>query len=151
MSWTNVIVILLSCEPVLYTTIFVSSDSRVTKYLTWNPHSNIEETKNIITRWISDANNSTELTFAIEYNENNEVIGSINCFKVDLTFKQAEIGYCLAYDYFNHGIMTEALIGFVRFCFEIGRLPTINIRFYGEFHPFFFMEFFFNRSSACCT
>mgnify|MGYP003322775252 CR=1 FL=1 len=48
-----------------------ASDSRVTKYLTWNPHSNIEETKNIITRWISDANNSTELTFAIEYKENN--------------------------------------------------------------------------------
>lgn len=103
-----------------------ASDSRVTKYLTWNPHSNIEETKNIITRWISDANNSTELTFAIEYKENNEVIGSINCFKVDLSFKQAEIGYCLAYDYWNHGIMTEALIGFIRFCFDSLKLEKLN-------------------------
>lgn len=103
-----------------------ASDPRVTKYLTWNPHSNIEETKSIITRWISDANNSTELTFAIEYKENNEVIGSINCFKVDLTFKQAEIGYCLAYDYWNHGIMTEALRAFICFCFETLKLETIN-------------------------
>ena len=103
-----------------------ASDSRVTKYLTWETHKDVEETKNIITRWISDFSNTSALTYAIEYKENKEVIGSINCFKVDLTFKQAEIGYCLAYDYWNHGIMTEALIGFIRFCFDILKLETLN-------------------------
>lgn len=103
-----------------------ASDPRVTKYLTWQNHKNVEETKSIIERWINDFNNSSSITYGIEYRENSEIIGSINCFNVDLTFKKAEIGYCLSYNYWNNGLMTEALRAFICFCFETLKLETIN-------------------------
>ena len=95
-----------------------ASDDRVTKYLTWKPHEKVEDTLEIIRIWISENLNSPNITLGIVYKENNELIGTINYFKVDMSFKEAEIGYCLAYDYWNNGIMSEALKEFIRFGFE---------------------------------
>lgn len=103
-----------------------ASDPRVTKYLTWDVHKDIEETKTIINRWISDFQSASTLTYAIEYRENHEVIGSISCFNVDLSFKKAELGYCLSFDYWNSGVMTEALRAFIRLCFETLKLETVT-------------------------
>lgn len=103
-----------------------ASDNRVTKYLTWNNHENIEDTKEIIRTWIADYIHSPNITFGIVYKENKELIGTISYFRVDMSFKEAEIGYCIAYDYWNKGIMTEGLKEFIRFGFE--KLGFLKIR-----------------------
>lgn len=95
-----------------------ASDSRVTTYLTWKPHEKIEDTLEIIRIWKAECVNSPNITLGIVYKEENKLIGTINYFNVDMSFKEAEIGYCLAYDYWNQGIMSEALKEFIRFGFE---------------------------------
>lgn len=95
-----------------------ASDSRVTKYLTWNPHESVNDTKEIIRIWMAEYANSPNITLGIVHEEKSQLIGTINFFKVDMAFKEAEIGYCLAYDYWNQGLMSEALQEFIRFGFE---------------------------------
>lgn len=95
-----------------------ASDSRVTTYLTWKPHEKIEDTLEIIRIWQAECLNSPNITLGIVDKEENKLIGTINYFNVDMSFKEAEIGYCLAYDYWNKGIMSEALKEFIRFGFE---------------------------------
>ena len=95
-----------------------ASDSRVTKYLTWKPHESVNDTLEIIRIWKAECLNSPNITLGIVYKEENKLIGTINYFNVDMTFKEAEIGYCLSYDYWNKGIMSEALKEFIRFGFE---------------------------------
>lgn len=60
-------------------------------------------------------------TFAIVYKANNKTIGNIG-FQPDrrrfyLRYSK-EIGYSLSREYWNHGIMTEALEAFLRYGFE---------------------------------
>lgn len=92
-----------------------ASDERVTTYLTWKPHRSIDDTLEIIRIWMAECHNSPKITLGIVYKEENKLIGTINYFNVDMSFKEAEIGYCLAYDYWNQGIMSEALQEFIRF------------------------------------
>ncbi len=86
-----------------------ASDSRVTKYLTWDAHSDVDATKIIIKKWINDYLESSTINWGIEYKENHTLIGTIGLVKVDKAFKECEIGYCMAYDYWNQGIMSEAV------------------------------------------
>ncbi|MBQ8292605.1 MAG: GNAT family N-acetyltransferase [Bacilli bacterium] len=103
-----------------------ASDSRVTKYMTWDVHQNVEVTKEIIKIWMNEFNNSPNITFGIEYLENHNLIGTISFFKVDLSFKETEVGYCIAYDYWNKGIMTEALKAVLKFGFQTLGFEKIN-------------------------
>lgn len=95
-----------------------ASDSRVTKYLTWNPHNSINDTLEIIRIWMAECHNSPNITLGIVDKKENKLIGTINYFNVDMSFKEAEIGYCISYDYWNQGIMSEVLKEFIRFGFE---------------------------------
>lgn len=92
-----------------------ASDSDVTKFLTWNVHKNILETKQIINMWL---NEKDSIRFAIVLKENNELIGSIDV--VDMKDNVPEIGYVLAKKYWNHGYMKEALNAFVKHLFSLG-------------------------------
>ena len=91
-------------------------DKEVTKYLTWELHKNIEETKQVVMNWIGEAN----YNWAITLKDKDEAIGSIAVVnRVDKNFK-CEIGYCLSRKYWKQGIMTEALKKVIEFLFSEG-------------------------------
>ena len=54
------------------------SDDEVTKYLTWNTHKNLEETKLILNQWIKEYEKPERLNFAIVLKEQGKVIGGID-------------------------------------------------------------------------
>lgn len=88
----------------------------------WNPHKNKEESLEILNRFINE-----KKTFAICYKENHQVIGSLGIEKYGLEDKLTEfiplkgrsIGYVLSKDYWNKGLMTEALKAVINYCFNI--------------------------------
>ena len=95
-----------------------ANDPEVTKYLTWNPHENIEVTKMIINHWLEEEKDSKTIRFVITLKDGGEPIGSIdvvNCIDGD-----PEIGYCLSRKYWNQGLMTEACKAFVKYLFNKG-------------------------------
>lgn len=82
-----------------------ASDKEVTKYLTWQPHKDINVSKSFIEYLIS--NNLSD--YAICVKETDEVIGSIANVKENADFSVCDIGYCLSKKYWNKGVMTEVV------------------------------------------
>lgn len=93
-----------------------ANDPEVTKYLTWNPHENIEKTTLIINKWIEEYNNPKTYRFAITLKKEHTLIGSIDV--VDYINDFPEVGYCLSKTYWNKGYMTEALKAFTKHLFK---------------------------------
>ncbi|MBO4950054.1 MAG: GNAT family N-acetyltransferase [Clostridia bacterium] len=92
------------------------SDERVTKYLSWDPHKSPEETRNLFAEWCEAYENPTTYNWAIEYE--GQPIGSISVVKINSNHEYAELGYCMGFDFWGKGIMTEAVKGVIGFLFE---------------------------------
>ncbi|MCR5740952.1 MAG: GNAT family N-acetyltransferase [Gammaproteobacteria bacterium] len=90
-----------------------ASDPMVTKYLTWNPHKSVEETKETIDRWEKNYNPHK---FAITLKGKDEVIGGIDLSLGDFQ----EIGYVLSRKHWGKGIMSEACKAFTNYLFDCG-------------------------------
>ena len=95
-----------------------ANDPKVTEYMTWEPHNNIEVTKFIINKWLEKYNNPKTVRFAITLKDTKELIGSIDI--VAFIDDKPEIGYCLSRKYWNQGIMTEACNAVVDYIFSLG-------------------------------
>ncbi len=90
----------------------------VTKYLSWFPHKNIEETRSIIREWIEEDKNPDRYQWAIVLKSTNEVIGSIGVVRQNENVKSAEMGYCIGNDFWHQGYTSEALARVLRYLFE---------------------------------
>ena len=60
-----------------------ANNKNVTKFLTWNAHENIEETKLVINHWLQSYIKDNFYHWAIVYKEINEPIGSISVVEQD--------------------------------------------------------------------
>lgn len=95
-----------------------ANDPEVTKYMTWNPHENVEQTKSILNIWLEEYKKPNCYRFCIVLKENSDLIGSIDV--VDYVDGCPEIGYCLSRKYWNNGYMTEAVKAFIDYLFNVG-------------------------------
>jgi [ribosomal protein S5]-alanine N-acetyltransferase len=82
----------------------VTSDPRVTKYLSWTPHPDVNETRRVISELF---NVGDDHTWLVVLRESGEVVG-------ELGYRQpqadaAELGYCLAVRWWGDGLMSEAV------------------------------------------
>ena len=91
-------------------------------YVTWDPHPNVDFTKNSIRTWVASYDNPNYYKWAICLKENpDHVIGDISLVSMDEENSSCEIGYILGLNYWGRGIMTEALKAVLSFCIdEIG-------------------------------
>ena len=93
-----------------------ATDKDVTKFLSWEPHKNVEETKQVITMWTQELN----YNWCIFDKSINEAVGSISVVKrADRDF-YCEVGYCSSKKVWNKGYMTEALKAVINFLFDEG-------------------------------
>lgn len=93
-----------------------ANDERVTRFLTWEPHGNLENTQNLLKLWCCGYDSEENYNWAITYNE--KVIGSLSVVRMSNRDEYAEIGYCLGYESWNNGMMTEAVKAVITFLFE---------------------------------
>lgn len=94
-----------------------ANDDEVTKYVTWNTHKSIEETKHVLSIWVNEYEKEERINFAIVYKENNELIGGIDV--VGYFENVPVIGYNLSRKYWNKGIMTEACKRVIELLFSL--------------------------------
>lgn len=104
-----------------------ANDERVTRYLTWTPHGNIEVTEFVIGLWLKDYEKENCYNWAIEFE--GKLIGSIACVSLDENSEFGEIGYCIAYDFWGKGIVTEATKAVIDFLFKEVNLNRIIIEY----------------------
>ena len=96
-------------------------------YVTWDPHLNVEQTRNSIGNWVASYDNRNYYKWAICLKENPDyVIGDISLVSVDEENSSCEIGYILGMDYWERGIMTEALKAVLSYCLDEIRFKEVN-------------------------
>lgn len=103
-----------------------ASDPQVTRYLTWNAHQSIEDTRRIIEMWLKDIHEPNVYRWAIELKSINKIIGTIDLVNVDSRHQCGTFGYCLSANYWNQGIASEALKAMLSYLFTEGDFHRIE-------------------------
>lgn len=96
-----------------------ANSTEVTQFLTWPPHENVEVTQKLLALWVPQYEQLDFYQWAIVLKTaSDEPIGTISVVDADDRIEKMEIGYCLGQDFWQQGIMSEALAAVVRFLFE---------------------------------
>lgn len=90
-------------------------------------YNTIDEVNGLLQKYIDNYSNSNYYRWAIEDSESKRCIGQIAFYLVDMKNHFAEIEYCIATDYQNRGLMTEAVSAVIKFGFEEIGLHKIQI------------------------
>jgi len=93
-----------------------ATDEKVTKYLAWDIHESVEETTEILKKWVADYDNQETYHWVIAYD--GTIIGTINLHNISSAHERCELGYCIGSIWWNRGIVTEAVGAVVRFAFD---------------------------------
>ena len=104
------------------------NDADVCRYLSWEPHGDIENTKAIVNSWLIAYEQADNYNWAIALKSTNEVIGSIAVIDFNEKHKNCEVGYCIGQAYWQKGITTEALEAVMKFLFEEVGLNRIQAK-----------------------
>lgn len=91
-----------------------TSDDRVSNFCRWYTHKDVSETEQFLNYCMN-----AEYCYAITLKDINEPIGCIDLVGMGAD-GSPEIGYALGYDYWNKGIMTEAVSAIIRDLFSKG-------------------------------
>lgn len=98
-----------------------TSDDKVTEFLTWPTHSNIEVTQKVITDWVERIKDKDFYQWAIVLKEIGEPIGSISVVEHNNLINSVCIGYCIGSKWWHQGITTEAFKAIIPYLFiEVG-------------------------------
>ena len=104
-------------------------------YVTWDPHPNLEVTRNSICNWVSSYAKPNYYKWAICLKEKPEqVIGDISIVEMNEYDSCCEIGYILGKNYWGCGMMTEALKAVLDFCFTQAGFQKVRSR-YASLNP----------------
>ena len=109
-----------------------ASDPEVTRYLRWEPHKNVDETRELLAAWATLYPNPDYYQWAIVEKASGQVFGSISLCNslpgepqqktewpgLDLTEGTWEPGYCIGRAWWNKGCTTEALQTVVEYWFK---------------------------------
>ena len=96
-----------------------ASDSRVTRFLTWLPHTSAGATAQLLALWCKEYENAAYYNWVITMD--GVPIGNISVVAMSEKNGHAELGYSLGHAYWGRGIMTEAAHAVIAFLFtEVG-------------------------------
>lgn len=94
------------------------NDSEVTRYLPWDNHESISNTKELLNIWINDYNNLDTYRWMVVDKKNNTLVGTIDVVNIDNTNKVMELGHCYKKSYWGKGVATEVLSGVMKYLFN---------------------------------
>ena len=101
-------------------------DPQVAQYVLWDTHTSLSQTRSILRGQISQSSKESLLTMAITLKENNRMVGTIGLVWRDWQNQSAEVGFSLAADCWGQGLMTEALIAYLKFAFTQQNIHRIE-------------------------
>lgn len=102
------------------------SDEKVNACLDRKPATTIQDAKDFIKKIENTLQNMEGVYWAITFNTNETLIGTICYYNLDLENNIAEIGYELRSLYHGQGIMQEAVKKVIDYGFEVMQLNSIT-------------------------
>lgn len=106
-----------------------TSNEKVTPYVTWSTHKNVEETKGVIQHWVDEYENGS-YNWVVELAGTGELIGSISVISISEKHKNCEIGYCYGSKYWNQGYATEALKAIIDYMLNVCEMHVVEAKHY---------------------
>lgn len=95
------------------------ADHRVSDRLIWDRHPDVAFTRSLLKIWVAGYENPWQYKWGIEVD--GQLVGDLSVVALNNHKQYCELGYCLAYDLWNQGIMTQALKMALRYLFlEVG-------------------------------
>lgn len=85
-----------------------ASDKETTKYVSFDPHKDVEITKKVINIWLNEYKDNG-FNWVVELKETGEIIGNISIVSLKEKDDYGEIGYAYGSKYWGNGYATEAL------------------------------------------
>ena len=86
-----------------------SRDAEVARHVLWDAHRSIGDSRSYLRYMLRRYRNHEPASWGIEWKETGQIIGTIGFMWVQTDNSAAEVGYSLNRDFWNKGIMTEAL------------------------------------------
>jgi len=109
-----------------------ASNPEVTKYVMWETHKTIEDTKNFIHFVLDQYCSANVAPLGVELKETGKLIGTIDFVWWRPEHKSAEIGYVISHHHWGKGICTEAAKALIHFGFKQMDLVRIQARCFVE-------------------
>ena len=103
-----------------------SRDPEVARHVLWEAHSSLHQTRGYLRYLLRQYRAGQPGTFVIELTEERKVIGTIGLMWMQGESRSAEIGYSLSRQYWNRGLMSEAVYALLSFCFDTLRLNRVE-------------------------
>ena len=101
-------------------------DLQVSRHVLWNAHQTIHESRQYLRAARRQYRRGQPCSWAITLRESGRMIGTIGFMWLNPEWLSAEVGYSLSREYWNRGIMTEALKAVVAFGFDTLQLQRIE-------------------------
>ena len=108
------------------------SDKKVMQYYDIDPLETIDDARKQINKFIDKYKNGLTIRWGISLKEEDKIIGTCGYHNWVKGYFRAEIGYELSSDYWQKGIMTEALVKVISFGFTEMNLNRIQALVYPE-------------------
>ena len=109
-----------------------TSDDEVTRFLRWDAHEIIDDTKNMIEQWVNSYQDDSTYYWGI-YLKDGEMIGSIGITITSEYDFKGELGYKIGRRWWNQGYSSEAaraVIDYMFFTFITNHIFTVYILFF---------------------
>ncbi|MCL1858614.1 MAG: GNAT family N-acetyltransferase [Oscillospiraceae bacterium] len=106
-----------------------ASYDNVTKYLRWEKHKSISETKTFLMNVISDYERVNYYNWGIQLKDEGILIGAVSANIISERDKNATLGYCLGERFWNLGYTSEALRAVIDYMFydvDINRVEACH-------------------------
>lgn len=106
-----------------------TSQEASTKYLSWNPHSDIEQTVSFLKEVeLKYGTIHSEYSWGIELIETKKMIGVIKLFDISSASRRAEVSYILNSNFQGKGYINEAIAAVLDFSFNEMKLIRVQAR-----------------------
>lgn len=103
-----------------------ASDPEVPKYMLWDVHKSIEDSKNFIRFTLGRYRKDEAGEWGIVLKETGKLIGCISFVSCDTKNKRGEVGYVLNRNYWGKGYMPEAAERLIEFAFSEMELNRVE-------------------------
>ena len=101
-------------------------DPEVSRHVLWSTHTSLRESRQFLRAARRQYRRGQPCSWAITLKDSGRMIGTIGFMWLNTDWLSAEIGYSLSREYWNRGIMTEALRAVIAFGFDTLRLQRIE-------------------------
>jgi ribosomal-protein-alanine N-acetyltransferase len=105
-----------------------ASDPEVTRYVAWDTHRSLEDSKAFLKHTIRKNKRGDEPDWGIVYKGDQRFVGTCGFAGWEAGHARAEIGYVIRREYWGQGLMPEAVRAVVSFGFENMDLNRLEAR-----------------------